>query len=116
VSDGVPINVGCWLIGHQQITTTLNRYRNDTRGYEDLRVRRVFDALDPRDLLGASCGLSASAISSLEIGARAPNILTLRRVAAGLAVPLPTLVDESNDPFRPKHWAGSDSRPAPRRR
>jgi transcriptional regulator with XRE-family HTH domain len=66
--------------------------------------------------LGTLCGLSASAISDLETGARAPNILTLRRVAAGLAAPLHTLVDESNVPFRPKRWAGSDSRPAPCRR
>ncbi len=66
--------------------------------------------------LGASCGLSGSAIGDLETGGRAPNIITLRRVAAGLAIPLPTLVDESNDPFRPNRWASSDSRPAPRRR
>jgi transcriptional regulator with XRE-family HTH domain len=66
--------------------------------------------------LGRSCGLSGSAIGDLEIGACAPNIPSLRRVAAGLAAPLPTLVDESNDPFRPKRWAGSDLGPAPRRR
>jgi hypothetical protein len=65
--------------------------------------------------LGTSCGLPWSEIGYLEIGARAPNILTLRRVTAGLAVPLPMQVDESNDPFRPRRWAGSDSRPAPRR-
>jgi integrase len=47
VSDGVPINVVSRLMGHEQITTTLNRYTHDARDYEDLQVRKVFDVLTP---------------------------------------------------------------------
>ena len=39
VSDGVPINVVSRLMGHEQISTTLNRYTHDARDYADLRVR-----------------------------------------------------------------------------
>ena len=41
VSDGVPINVVGLLMGHEQISTTLNRYTHDARDYADLRVRSV---------------------------------------------------------------------------
>jgi integrase len=51
VSDGVPINVISRLMGHEQITTTLNRYTHDVRDYEDLQVRRVFDRLAADDPL-----------------------------------------------------------------
>jgi integrase len=51
VSDGVPINVVSRLMGHEQISTTLNRYTHDARDYADLRVRAVFDALAADDLL-----------------------------------------------------------------
>src|SRR5215207_9401792 len=44
-SDGVPANVVSRLLGHEQITTTLNRCTHDARDYADLRVRQVFDAL-----------------------------------------------------------------------
>ena len=39
VSDGVPINVVSRLMGHEQISTTLNRYTHDARDYENRRVR-----------------------------------------------------------------------------
>ena len=50
-SDGVPINVVSRLMGHEQISTTLNRYTHDARDYEDLRVRAVFTGLAADDLL-----------------------------------------------------------------
>jgi integrase len=40
VSDGVPINVVSRLMGHEQISTTLDRYTDDARDYADLRVPR----------------------------------------------------------------------------
>lgn len=51
VSDGVPINVVSRLMGHEQISTTLNRYTHDARDYADLRVRAVFAGLVADDLL-----------------------------------------------------------------
>ena len=51
VSDGVPINVVSRLMGHEQISTTLNRYTHDARDYADLRVRAVFAGLAADDLL-----------------------------------------------------------------
>ncbi len=51
VSDGVPINVVSRLMGHEQISTTLNRYTHDARDYADLRVRQVFSGLAADDLL-----------------------------------------------------------------
>jgi len=51
VSDGVPINVVARLMGHEQITTTLNRYTHDARDYEDQQVRAVFKRLAADDLL-----------------------------------------------------------------
>ena len=51
VSDGVPINVVSRLMGHEQISTTLNRYTHDARDYADLRVRAVFSGLAADDLL-----------------------------------------------------------------
>ncbi len=51
VSDGVPINVVRRLLGHEQITTTLNRYTHDATDYEDARVRDVFSALAADNLL-----------------------------------------------------------------
>jgi hypothetical protein len=38
-------------MGHEQISTTLNRYTHDARDYADLRVRAVFAALAAVDLL-----------------------------------------------------------------
>jgi integrase len=57
ISDGVPVNVVSRLLGHEQITTTLNRYTHDARDYADQRVRDVFgdppadDLLTPEDEL-----------------------------------------------------------------
>jgi integrase len=51
VSDGVPINVVSRLMGHEQISTTLNRYTHDARDHADLRVRAVFAGLAADDLL-----------------------------------------------------------------
>jgi integrase len=45
VSDAVPINVVSRLMGHEQISTTLNRYTHDARGYENRRARDVFGAM-----------------------------------------------------------------------
>lgn len=45
VSDGVPVNVVSRLMGHEQISTTLDRYTHDARDYADLRVRQVFAPL-----------------------------------------------------------------------
>jgi integrase len=39
------------LMGHEQISTTLNRYSHDARDYADLRVRGVFAGLAADDLL-----------------------------------------------------------------
>ena len=50
VSDGLPVNVVSRLMGHEQISTTLNRYTHDARDYEELRVRAVFSALAADDL------------------------------------------------------------------
>ena len=50
VSDGVPINVVSRLMGHEQISTTLNRYTHGPRDYADLRVRAVFSGLAADDL------------------------------------------------------------------
>jgi integrase len=47
----VPINVVSRLMGHEQISTTLNRYTHDARDYADLRVRAVFAGLAADDLL-----------------------------------------------------------------
>jgi integrase len=46
VSDGVPINVVSRLMGHEQISTTLDRYTHDARDYADLRITQVFRDLD----------------------------------------------------------------------
>jgi integrase len=51
VSDGVPINVVSRLMGHEQISTTLDRYTHDARDYADLRVRQVFAGFTADDLL-----------------------------------------------------------------
>ncbi len=51
ISDGVPVNVVRRLMGHEQMTTTLNRYTHDARDYEDVRVRDVFSGLAADDLL-----------------------------------------------------------------
>lgn len=51
ISDGVPVNVVRRLMGHEQMTTTLNRYTHDARDYEDVRVRDVFSSLAADDLL-----------------------------------------------------------------
>ncbi len=51
VSDGGPINVVSRLMGHEQISRTLNRYTHDARDYADLRVRSVFDGLAADDRL-----------------------------------------------------------------
>ena len=51
VSDGVPINVVSQLMGHEQISTTLNRYTHEARDYADRRVRAVFAGLAADDLL-----------------------------------------------------------------
>jgi len=51
VSDGVPINVVSRLMGHEQISTTLNRCTHDAGDYADGRVRQVFAALAADDLL-----------------------------------------------------------------
>jgi integrase len=51
VSDGVPINVVSRLMGHEQISTTLDRYTHDARDYADVRVRQVFTGLSADDLL-----------------------------------------------------------------
>ena len=51
MSDGVPINVVSRLMGHEQISTTLDRYTHDARDYADLRVRQVFSGLAADDLL-----------------------------------------------------------------
>ena len=51
VSDGVPVNVVSRLMGHEQISTTLDRYTHDARDYADLRVRQVFTGLTADDLL-----------------------------------------------------------------
>ena len=51
VSDGVPINVVSRLMGHEQISTTLNRYTHEARDYADRRVRAVFAGLAADDLL-----------------------------------------------------------------
>jgi integrase len=51
VSDGVPINAVSRLMGHEQISTTLDRYTHDARDYADLRVRQVFSGLAADDLL-----------------------------------------------------------------
>jgi hypothetical protein len=37
--------------GHEQISTTLNRYTHDARDYADLRVRAAFAGLAADDLL-----------------------------------------------------------------
>jgi hypothetical protein len=39
------------LMGHEQISRTLNRYTHDARDYADLRVRSVFDGLAADDRL-----------------------------------------------------------------
>jgi integrase len=49
ISDGAPVNVVSRLLGHEQITTTLNRYTHDARDYADLRVRGVFSGLSADD-------------------------------------------------------------------
>jgi integrase len=51
VSDGVPVNVVSRLLGHEQISTTLNRYTHDARDYADVRVRQVFTGFTADDLL-----------------------------------------------------------------
>jgi integrase len=51
VSDGVPINVVRWPLGHEQMSTTLNRYTHDARDYDDLRVRAVFKRTNVDDSL-----------------------------------------------------------------
>jgi len=38
-------------MGHEQISTTLNRYTHDARDYADVRVRSVFAGLAADDLL-----------------------------------------------------------------
>ena len=81
-----------------------------------VRVLRAGRRLS-QEHLATACGLSRVAVSNLETGAHAPNILTLRRLATALDVSLTTFVDEeSTDPLRLARLAGSDSRPAPRRR
>ena len=42
VSDGVPVNVVQRLMGHENASTTLNRYVHAPRDYDE-RVRRLFD-------------------------------------------------------------------------
>jgi site-specific recombinase XerD len=51
VSDGVPINVVGRLLGHEQMSTTLNRYTHDARDYYDLRVRDVLKRTNVDDSL-----------------------------------------------------------------
>jgi integrase len=51
VSDGVPINVASRLLGHEQMSTTLNRYTHEARDYDDLRVRAVLNRADVDDSL-----------------------------------------------------------------
>jgi hypothetical protein len=48
VSDGVPVTVVQRLMGHEQASTTLNRYAHAPRDY-DARVRELFDGDDPED-------------------------------------------------------------------
>jgi hypothetical protein len=43
VSDGVPINDVAKVMGHEQTSTTLDRYTHPTRD-RDRRVLRAFDA------------------------------------------------------------------------
>jgi integrase len=42
ISDGLPVNEVQSLLGHEQASTTLNRYTHRSRAYDD-RVRAVFD-------------------------------------------------------------------------
>jgi integrase len=56
VSDGVPVNVVSRLMGHEQISTTLDRYTHDARDYADLRVRQVFAPLAADFLLTSGDG------------------------------------------------------------
>ena len=51
VANGVPVNGVSRLKGHEQISTTLDRYTHDARDYADLRVRQVFAALAADDLV-----------------------------------------------------------------
>jgi integrase len=48
VTDGVPVNIVQRLMGHEQASTTLNRYVHAPRDY-DARVRELFDDEEPED-------------------------------------------------------------------
>jgi hypothetical protein len=47
----LPLDADDQYGGHEQISTTLNRYTHDARDYADLRVRAVFAGLAADDLL-----------------------------------------------------------------
>jgi integrase len=49
VSDGVPLNVVQRVMGHEQATTTLNRYTHTPDDYGQ-RVRAAFDGSAPFSL------------------------------------------------------------------
>jgi hypothetical protein len=53
VSDGVPVNVVQRVMGHEQASTTLNRYTHTPDDYGQ-RVRAAFDGPAPLSLPPAS--------------------------------------------------------------
>ncbi len=53
MSDGVSTNVVSRLMGHEQISTTLDRHAHNARDYEDLRVHAAFSGLAADDLLAS---------------------------------------------------------------
>jgi transcriptional regulator with XRE-family HTH domain len=53
------------------------------------------------DTLAAKCNVSRSMISLIERGESSPTAVVLEKIAAGLAVPLATLFDDSSAPANP---------------
>jgi transcriptional regulator with XRE-family HTH domain len=69
-----------------------------------VRLNRRYQDLT-QDELGARAGLSRSFVGIFETGTHGIDVVSLRRVAQALGVPLPELVDER--PPNDRHGRGS---------
>jgi transcriptional regulator with XRE-family HTH domain len=69
-----------------------------------VRALRLDQGLS-QEQLAARAGLSEPSVGQMERGIHAANVVSLRRVAEALRVPLAVLVDEASDPSLPDRYA-----------